>query len=146
MFFSLVFHGFVSRISPTFSWWPVEKPVKKTPPTPRTQYENMVLEEGLECNTTPTYLDRHKHNTLQTESEQNQTQPQAQPRVNVTVNTQISTNSDQNLDKSLHQKCATCVLRDNVPEDLKQLLDQWSRLPHAIKRAIISLVGSNEDQ
>ncbi len=43
-------------------------------------------------------------------------------------------------DSSLHLKCAVCVHFENVPLDLKLVIDAWSELPGAIRNAIMAMI------
>lgn len=43
-------------------------------------------------------------------------------------------------DSSLHLKRAVCVHFENVPLDLKLVIDAWSELPGAIRNAIMAMI------
>jgi hypothetical protein len=45
------------------------------------------------------------------------------------------------LDTLLHKKCALCVPK-NLPDDLKELINEWPRLPENIRDSIKLLVNS----
>lgn len=47
--------------------------------------------------------------------------------------------SEHSSDTFLHKKCALCVPK-NLPDDLKDIINKWPKLPDHIKSAIQTLV------
>ena len=77
-----------------------------------------------------------KHNTSCTESTQFITEQaiEAQPK------RQFLAEPIQKHNTSLRQKCATCVLQNLEPAEVKLVIDAWPDLPDAMKAGIVAMV------
>ena len=44
----------------------------------------------------------------------------------------------------LHAKCVTCV-QQNVPDDLREVVEVWAHLPEAIRTGIVAMVKAAQE-
>ena len=46
---------------------------------------------------------------------------------------------------SLHAECATCV-QQNVPDELREVMDAWGGLPEAVRVGIVAMVRASREE
>jgi hypothetical protein len=54
----------------------------------------------------------------------------------------ITTITDNGLQQTTFSSAAQCGADGTIPEDLRQIIDAWPNVPEAIRRAILTLIGT----